>query len=99
MNYLEMFSLKDKVAIITGGERGIGLELAIGFAKAGADIVIAGLMDTEFENAIKQIEEQGRKCYCFLTDVSKEEEVSQLVKNTLEIFQRIDILVNNAGIN
>lgn len=99
MSYLDMFSLKNKTAVITGAERGIGLEIAMGFAKAGANIVIAGLMESEFENASKCIEEQGVQCMCVLTDVSEEKAVKNLVKKVLEVFPTIDILVNNAGIN
>lgn len=99
MSYLDMFSLKGKTAIVTGGERGIGLEIAVGFAKSGADIVIAGLAETEFENAINRVQEQGVKCICIPTDISSEESVKNLVAKTLEVFPTIDILVNNAGIN
>lgn len=99
MSYLDMFSLKGKTAIVTGGERGIGLEIAVGFAKSGADIVIAGLAEAEFENAINRVQEQGAKCICIPTDISSEESVKNLVAKTLEVFPTIDILVNNAGIN
>lgn len=99
MNDLSMFSLEGKTAIVTGAERGIGLEIAVAFAKAGADIVIAGLMEEEFEHAAERVREQGRKCICIMTDVSKEDDVKRLVKKTLEEYQKIDILVNNAGIN
>lgn len=99
MNDLSMFSLEGKTAIVTGAERGIGLEIAVAFAKAGADIVIAGLMEEEFEHAAERVREQGRKCICIRTDVSKEDDVKRLVKKTLEEYQKIDILVNNAGIN
>lgn len=99
MSYLDMFSLKGKTAIVTGAERGIGLEIAVGFAKAGANIVIAGLMESEFENAMNRVKEQGVRCICIPTDISKEEAVKNLVAKTLEVFPTIDILVNNAGIN
>lgn len=99
MSYLDMFSLKNKTAVITGAERGIGLEIAVGFAKAGARIMIAGLMESEFENAAKRIREQGAECICVLTDVSDEEAVKSLVKKVTEAVPAIDILVNNAGIN
>lgn len=99
MSDLSMFSLEGKTAIVTGAERGIGLEIAVAFAKAGADIVIAGLMESEFEHAANCVKEQGKKCTCIKTDVSKEADVKNLVEKTLEEFQKIDILVNNAGIN
>ena len=93
------FNFKDKTVIITGAERGIGLEIAKGFSKFGANIVVAGIMDEEFPNAEKQIKSEGAKCLCVHTDVSKEDDVKVLVKTVLENFSHIDILVNNAGIN
>lgn len=99
MSYLDMFSLKGKTAIITGAERGIGLEIAVGFAKTGANIVIAGLQESEFEKAAARIETEGVTCICIRTDVSNEADVKNLVAETLKRFDTIDVLVNNAGIN
>lgn len=99
MGSLEMFSLEGKTAVITGAERGIGLEIAAGFAKSGANIVIAGLMESEFENAAARIRQEKVRCICVRTDVSREDEVKDLVAKTLKEFPTIDILVNNAGIN
>lgn len=99
MNYLDMFSLKGKTAIITGAERGIGLEIAVGFAKTGANIVIAGLQESKFEKAAARVKEQGVTCLCIRTDVSSEADVKNLVNETLKTFDSIDVLVNNAGIN
>lgn len=93
------FDFKNKVAVITGAERGIGLAIAAGFAKCGADIVIAGIMDEEFENAERIITAEGAKCLCIHTDVSDEGSVKAAVALIKEKFGRIDILVNNAGIN
>ena len=93
------FNLKGKTAIITGGERGIGLEIAKSYAAAGADIVIAGILNEEFENAKKFIEEEHVKCLCIYTDVSNESEVKSMVMRAKDEFSHIDILVNNAGIN
>ena len=96
---LEMFSLKGKKAVVTGGERGIGFEIALGFAKAGADILIAGLRENEFINAAKEIRATGARCECMQTDISREESVKAMVARAKELFGRIDVLVNNAGIN
>lgn len=94
------FGLDGKSAIITGAERGIGLEIAIGYAKAGAkNIAVAGMREEEFENASRLIEAAGSKCICIKTDVSDEESVKAMVKKVADTFGRIDILVNNAGIN
>ena len=91
--------LSGKVAIITGAERGIGLELAVGYAEAGADIVIAGMLEEEFANARALVEAKGTKCLCIKTDVSNEASVDNMVKTVVDTFGKIDILVNNAGIN
>lgn len=93
------FDFSGKTVIITGAERGIGLEIAKGFAKCGADIVIAGIMDEEFQNAEKLIKANGVKCSTIHTDISDEEQVKNLVAAVKDKYGRIDILVNNAGIN
>ena len=93
------FDFTGKTVIVTGAERGIGLEIAQGFARCGANIVIAGIMDEEFPNAEKLIKANGVECTCIHTDVSCEASVQSLVKAVKEKYSRIDILVNNAGIN
>lgn len=99
MENAHTLELRGKTAIITGGERGIGLEIAKAYAAAGADIVIAGIMDEEFENACRVIEKEEVKCLCIHTDVSDEVSVKAMVKRVKEECGHIDILVNNAGIN
>ena len=96
---MEQFSLKGKRAVVTGGERGIGLEIAVGFAKAGADIVIAGLMESEFPKAAEAVRAQGVSCLCVKTDVSEEASVCALADALQTKAGTVDILVNNAGIN
>ena len=93
------FDFKGKTVLITGAERGIGLEIAKGFAKSGANIVIAGIMDEEFPNAEKEITALGAECFCIHTDVADEESVINAVESAWDRFTKIDILVNNAGIN
>ena len=93
------FDFLGKTVIVTGGERGIGLEIAQGFARCGANIVIAGIMDEEFSNAEKLIKAHGVECTCIHTDVSNEDQVKALAANVKCKYGRIDILVNNAGIN
>lgn len=85
--------------LITGAERGIGLEIAKGFAKCGANIIIAGIMDDEFHNAEEIIKQENVKCFCIHTDVSDEESIKESIKIIKDKFSHIDILVNNAGIN
>lgn len=93
------FDFEGKNVLVTGAERGIGLEIAKGFARCGANIIIVGLMDEEFSNAEKLIKQEGAKCVCMHTDVSDEASVKKTVNTVKEKFKRIDILVNNAGIN
>ena len=93
------FDLKGKIAVITGAERGIGFEIAKGFAQSGASVAIAGMREEEFENAKCGVESEGAECICIKTDVSCEDSVKNMVKQVREHFGRIDILVNNAGIN
>ena len=88
----EFFSLKDKVAVVTGGTSGIGLSTAERFVKAGAKVVISGRREaTEIADQIGAI---ALKC-----DVSQEEDVKKLMKNTQEKLGKLDILINNAGVN
>jgi NAD(P)-dependent dehydrogenase (short-subunit alcohol dehydrogenase family) len=90
--------LKEKVAIVTGGGRGIGRAYALGFAREGANVVIA---DTIFENAqevAKEITNQGGKALPLNTDVSSEISTLEMAKKTMEQFGRIDVLMNNAAI-
>ena len=94
-----MISLSEKVAIVTGGSRGIGKEVAKKLAALGANIVI-NYISTE-EEALKtktEIERLGVKCLVTRCDVSKSEEVNKMVEMSIKEFGHIDILVNNAGI-
>lgn len=86
-----MFSLKDKVAVITGGSRGIGLATAKRFIKAGAKVVIANMSDST-----ELAKELG--CIWVKADVSKEESVKNLMEKTAKEYGKIDIVVNNAGV-
>lgn len=85
--------------LITGAERGIGLEIAKGFAKCGANIIIAGIMDDEFSNAENIIKQENVECFCIHTDVSDEKSIKDAMKIIKDKFSHVDILVNNAGIN
>ena len=94
---LNMFNLEGKVAMVTGGNVGIGNALAMGLAKAGADLFIFTYNDDNMENVIKEVEALGRKVAYATGDLSKEEVAMQAVGKCMEAFGRIDILVNNAG--
>ena len=98
MNILDKFKLTDKVSIITGGERGIGRAIALGFAQAGSNIVIPGLDSDSAQEAKALIEKENVKCLVIKMDVTKEEEVNAMVEKVMAEFGKIDVLVNNAGI-
>jgi dehydrogenase/reductase SDR family protein 4 len=97
----EMFSLKGKVALITGGSRGIGQYVALAFAEAGADIVVSSRnkKPPELEKVAEQLRGLGARALAIPAHVAKKEDVRNLVQKTLQEFGRIDILVNNAGGN
>jgi len=90
--------LKDKVAIITGGGRGIGREIALAFAREGADVVVSGRQRDVLEQTANEIEGFGGRPVVSVTDVGDEFQVIKMVETANESFGRIDILVNNAGI-
>ncbi|MCQ9625910.1 2-dehydro-3-deoxy-D-gluconate 5-dehydrogenase KduD [Cetobacterium somerae] len=94
---LNMFNLEGKVAMVTGGNIGIGNALAMGLAKAGADLFIFTYNDDNMENVIKEVEGLGRKVAYATGDLSKEHIAMQAVGKCMEAFGRVDILVNNAG--
>ena len=91
--------LKDKVAIITGGGRGIGRAIAIAYAAEGARLVIAARSTEQLDIVAAEIIELGGEVLTVPTDLRIQTEVENLVQQTIEKFGRIDILVNNAGIN
>ncbi len=90
--------LKDKVAVVTGGNRGIGRAVALELARNGSAIAICGTNEATLQETAAEIEKLGVKCLAQKTDVSKESEVEAFGKTVLETFGKIDILVNNAGI-
>ncbi len=90
--------LKNQVALITGGSRGIGKEIAISFADEGAQIAICGRSQESLGKIQSEIEAKNRKCLSLKADVQVESEVEDVVKKTLDTYGRIDILVNNAGV-
>jgi len=88
--------LSGKVAIVTGSARGIGREIALRLAEAGANIVISDIADAE--PVAEEIKKMGRQSLAVMTDVTSASDVAGLVEKAIEKFGRIDILVNNAGI-
>ena len=94
---LSLFTLKGKVALVTGGTRGIGKAIASGLASAGADIAVVSNKSSD-EDVRKVVESYGRRFYYLKLDLSKREERISLVPQVVDHFGRLDILVNNAGI-
>ncbi|HEV2655685.1 MAG TPA: SDR family oxidoreductase, partial [Ktedonobacteraceae bacterium] len=90
--------LQDKIAVITGGGRGIGRVIALAFAKEGADLVLASRSMEALEETRTIVDGLGRKVLVVPTDIRNEDSVRQLAEQTLGSFGRIDILVNNSGI-
>jgi 2-deoxy-D-gluconate 3-dehydrogenase len=93
------FDLTGKVAIVTGGNGGIGFGIAFGLAKAGANIVVAARQADKSAHAVTALQETGIKAMSVATDVRDEASVQALAQAAAQAFGRIDILVNNAGIN
>ena len=94
----DLFDLNGRVAIVTGGNGGIGLGIAEGLAKAGANVVVAARDRRKSESAVRRIKSLGTCALSVTTDVSDEASVASAIEATLDEFGRIDILVNNAGV-
>lgn len=92
-------SLAGKVAVVTGGSRGIGRSIVLGLAEAGADVVIASRTKEDVDRTVEEVNACGRRGMGVPTDVSQASDVTALAKATLDSFGRIDILINNAGIS
>lgn len=92
----EIFGLKGKVAVVTGGNRGIGQVVAEGLARAGAEVII--LSRSGAEDTLKKISDAGSRGYHIKTDVTSEESVAEAFRQILERSGSIDIVFNNAGI-
>lgn len=91
--------LSERVAIVTGGGRGIGRAIALKLAEVGATVVINDVGDsTPAEGVAEEIRKMGRESLVVLADVSQSTEVASLVDNTMDSYGKVDILVNNAGI-
>jgi NAD(P)-dependent dehydrogenase (short-subunit alcohol dehydrogenase family) len=93
-----MGKLEGKVAIVTGGSRGIGKAIARGLAAEGANVVIAARGVEKLAQAAQEIAGPGATVVPIPTDVTNEAEVTALFQRTLDLFHRLDILVNNAGV-
>ena len=91
------FSLEKKIAIVTGGGVGIGRSIAIEFARAGADVVLASRKIENLEPVTAEIKKLGRRSFALALDVRQEDAVKELVERTVKDLGRLDVMVNNAG--
>lgn len=94
----QLFDLTGKVALVTGGSRGLGKSIALGFAAAGADVIVTSRTLASLQEVASEIEALGRRSLAVACDVGQWAEVNRLVDTVYEKFGRCDVLVNNAGI-
>ncbi|KIL53045.1 SDR family oxidoreductase [Jeotgalibacillus campisalis] len=97
MNVFELFNLTGKTALITGGGRGLGAQIAEGFAEAGANIAVCSRKLEACQEVADSLEKLGVKTLAMQCDISNPDDVARVVKQTVQHFGRIDILVNNSG--
>jgi NAD(P)-dependent dehydrogenase (short-subunit alcohol dehydrogenase family) len=97
---LNIFDLTGKVALVTGGSKGLGKAMARGLAEAGADVVISSRNEDELRAALDEIlKGTGRRGRYVVSDLSRREEAARLAKTSVDLMGRVDILINNAGTN
>ena len=96
---LDKYRLDGKVAIITGGSRGIGRAIALGFAEAGSDVIVSSRKLPDLQKVADEISALGRRSLAVAAHAARKEEIDNLLKIVMDEFGRIDILVNNAGAN
>jgi NAD(P)-dependent dehydrogenase (short-subunit alcohol dehydrogenase family) len=97
MKVMELFDLRGKSAIVTGGATGLGRQMAFGLAEAGANIVVCSRKLEKCQEAAEKIETLGVKALALRCDLNQEDEIDQVIQETIREFRRIDILVNNSG--
>ena len=94
----ELFDLSGKVALVTGGSRGLGKEMAEGLAEAGASLMIVARREQWLAPTVEEFRARGFRCESALCDVANAEDAQKAVDSTIEAFGKIDILINNAGV-
>jgi 7-alpha-hydroxysteroid dehydrogenase len=94
---LDRFRLDDRVAVVTGAGRGLGAAMAVAFAEAGADVVIAARTQPQLDEVASQIEATGRRAHVVVADLAHPDETAKLAAAAVEAFGKLDIVVNNVG--
>lgn len=97
MHVMELFNLTGKTAIVTGGGRGLGAQIAQGFAEAGANVVVCSRKLEACEETAELLKGLGVKALALKCDVTSEQDVENIIRKTMEEFGTVDILVNNSG--
>jgi NAD(P)-dependent dehydrogenase (short-subunit alcohol dehydrogenase family) len=96
---LDLFKLDGKVALVTGGSKGLGYFAAEALAEVGADVAICGRgMSASLDSALENLKKTGRDCIALKCDISKEDEVIQMAQSVKDHYGKCDILVNSAGV-
>ncbi|MDO8496784.1 MAG: SDR family NAD(P)-dependent oxidoreductase [bacterium] len=93
-----MFELKNKIAMVTGGRRGMGRTHALALASQGAKLVVTDIDANQCASVVEEIKSLGGEAICFKMDVSSKDEVNKVFDEVIKYYGRLDILVNNAGI-
>ena len=96
---MKLFNLTDKVALITGGNGGIGFAMAKAIGEAGATVVIAGRNEDKNKKSIEELNSLNVKCKSLIVDVVDENSCNQLIEDVVKTYGKLNILINNAGTN
>ncbi|MBU1862524.1 MAG: 3-oxoacyl-[acyl-carrier-protein] reductase [Candidatus Omnitrophica bacterium] len=91
-------NLQDKIVLVTGGAQGIGKEIALTLADAGAHVAVCDVNETSLDSTVSEIKKKGRDALGMKANVTNVKDVEEVIRKILDKYQRIDILVNNAGI-
>jgi NAD(P)-dependent dehydrogenase (short-subunit alcohol dehydrogenase family) len=99
MSYLDsLFSMKDKVAVVTGAARGNGKSISIALARAGASVILIDVLQKELKSTAEEINSFGCNAVFYICDLSDDKQIKHTLKSIAENYDRVDVLVNNAGV-